>query len=85
MVRLLIEIIDKDIVENFLLKLDKPETRSPDSTIDFSFNFNDRNVYQVKTRLFELLDGAKQSVSSRLPYFGDPDVTKKIIECADRA
>ncbi|MGE5422281.1 MAG: phospholipase D-like domain-containing protein [Ignavibacteriales bacterium] len=80
----MIEIIDKDIVKYFLQKLDRPETQSPDASVDFYFNFNDRNVYQVKPKLFELLDEAQHSIIIEMAYFGDPDVTRKIIECINR-
>ncbi len=80
----MIEIIDKDMVSCFLQKLDKPDTKTPDPAIDFFFNFNDRNVYQVKPKLFELLDQAQHSIIIEMAYFGDPDVTRKIIECINR-
>lgn len=80
----MIEIIDKDMVSYFLQKLDKPDTKAPDSTIDFFFNFNNRNIYQVKPKLFALLDQAQHNITIEMAYFGDPDVTLKIIEGIQR-
>lgn len=80
----MIEIIDKDMVSYFLHKLDNPAAKTPDSAIDFFFNFNERKVYQVKPKLFELLEQARNSIIIEMAYFGDPDVTRKIIECIDR-
>lgn len=80
----MIEIIDKGIVSDFVAKYNNPTQKMSNSDVDFYFNINAKNIYQVKNKLFELMDRAKKSIDIEMAYFGDPEVTRKIIECANR-
>lgn len=80
----MIEIIDPAIVDYFVRKLNNPGLPSEYPEIEFIFNINTRNIYQVKTALLQLLDEARERVDIEMAYWGDPDVTGKIIECINR-
>jgi cardiolipin synthase len=80
----MVEFADADIVRNFKAKLKAPESVTGNSGVDFYFNIQARNVYQIKPRLFQLMAEAKECLDIEMAYFGDPDVTKRIIECANK-
>ncbi len=80
----MLEIVDKNIVDHFLKKLEATENILDNQTIDFYFNLNLKGIYQVKPKTIKIVEEAKQRLDIEMAYFGDNDITQKIIECANR-
>lgn len=80
----MIEIVDKSVVEHFLKKMESADYMPDIRPIDFYFNLNAKGVFQVKPKVVDIIEGAGQSLDIEMAYFGDADITQKIIDCANR-
>ncbi len=80
----MIEIVDENIVDRFLKKLEAKENMLKNEAFDFYFNLNSKGIFQVKPKTLEIMENTRVSLDIEMAYFGDRDVTQKIIECANR-
>ena len=50
----------------------------------FYVDNRDLKVFEIKEKLFELFDRAKTSIDIEMAYWGDNDITNKVIEAANK-
>ena len=80
----MVEIQNENDIEQFreIVVNDKqPNYSSPKI---FYINNRDANVFEIKREILELLDRAERSIDIEMAYWGDKDVTNKIVEAADK-
>lgn len=72
------------IVSHFYQRVKAKKMADPNREIEFYFNIRQKNIYEIKAKILELLDQAQYSVDLEMAYFGDSDITDKIIETCQR-
>ncbi|AGB40423.1 phosphatidylserine/phosphatidylglycerophosphate/cardiolipin synthase [Halobacteroides halobius DSM 5150] len=75
----MIKLADQGLVTCFLESLAKGQPLAYQG-VSFYFNMRDKKIYQIKPKVLELLDQARYRVDIEMAYFGDRDITNKIIE-----
>ena len=74
--------------ERFVCKLKEElsgiERHDRNSWFEFVFNTKDKiRQFEIKSKILELLSSARKTVHIEMAYFGDTDITNKIIEIAN--
>ena len=54
------------------------------STKRFYINDKDSKIFEIKQKIIELIDKTKKSIDIEMSYWGDKDITTKIIEQANK-
>ncbi len=80
------EVVGEDHISRFRERNAGEVPYDPDRQIDFLLNriTPDRREFEIKPRMIELLDGARQSVYIEMAYIGDPDISRAIVRAANR-
>lgn len=82
----MIELDNEIYVEKFKRRINNEENFKDGNLIEFIFNIknNGEKIYEVKENILRLLSYADKSVEIVMAYFGDKDITEKIIEIANQ-
>lgn len=80
----MVKLKGKKIVSYFLKRAKGQKIADPNQKIEFYFNKRQENLYEIKQKVLDLFDQAKYSVNLEMAYFGDSDITDKIIETCQR-
>ncbi len=78
------EIKGKKVVDRFKARISGEADFDPDLVFDFVVNTKKCQRLEIKSKLIELLSMAKNKVYIEMAYFGDKEITAKIIETAKR-
>jgi cardiolipin synthase len=80
----MIEITGEGFVNRLKQELSGAKQHDTDSWLEFVFNTKDKiRQFEIKPKVLELLSAAKKTVYIQMAYFGDLDVTSKIVEIAN--
>lgn len=82
----MVEMQSKVLVERFTNRRLGGKTRSEGTSIEFGMNVVNDTVKQleIKPTILNLLSRAETEVVLEMAYFGDPDITQKIVETANK-
>lgn len=80
----MIEIEGKDAIFNFKEIVINKKYGNADSPKNFFVNDKALRVFEIKSKVIELLDRAKTSIDIEMAYWGDQDIINRIIEAANR-
>lgn len=79
-----VELVGEEYVSRFRERDRNEAPYDADRSLDFVVNGPDANRFEIKHRILELLSQAERSVYIEMAYIGDPDVSRRIIETANR-
>jgi len=80
----MVEITSKDDIVQFQDTVVNRKHGNYSSLKTFWINNRDFKVFEIKENLFELFDRAETSIDIEMAYWGDNDVTNKVIEVANK-
>ncbi|GAB6099262.1 hypothetical protein JCM16358_11410 [Halanaerocella petrolearia] len=80
----MIKFVDSELVTHFLDRLAGNLSNVGYQDIEFSLNLREQDIFEIKPKILKLLEEAKYRIDIEMAYFGDPDITDKIIEAAQR-
>lgn len=82
----MVELDDKVFVEKFKRRINNEENFREDELVEFIFNIRNKGeeIFEAKESILNILYRADKSVDIVMAYFGDEDITEKIIEIANR-
>jgi len=80
----MVEITSTSDIERFRDIMVNKKQPDHSSAKIFYLNNRDSHVFEIKRKLFELLDRAERSIDIEMAYWGDNDVTNKIIETSNK-
>lgn len=78
----MIEITSKNEIAQFKDIVINGKRLDYSSSKIFYINNRDLKFFEIKEKLFELFDRAKKSIDIEMAYWGDKDVTNRVIEAA---
>lgn len=80
------EIEGEEQIERFRQRNAGSVPYDPHRPIDFLLNriAPDQREFEIKPRMIELIDGARQTLYIEMAYIGDPDITRSIVAAANR-
>ncbi len=81
----MVELNNKAFIEKFKHRINNEENFKEDDLIEFIFNIKRKGekVFEAKKNILKILSRADKSVDIVMAYFGDEDITEKIIEIAN--
>ena len=80
----MVEITGERFVNRLKQELSGVKQHDTDSWFEFVFNTKDKiRQFEIKPKVLELLSSAKKTVHIQMAYFGDLDVTNRIVEIAN--
>jgi len=80
----IIEITGKRSIYKLKAELNGVKQHDRNSWFEFVFNTKDKTRrFEIKPKILELLSSARKTVYIEMAYFGDTDITNKIIEIAN--
>ena len=80
----MVKLCSEELITLFWDKLKGKKPNNNYQNIEFYFNKREQNLYQIKPKVLELLDQARYRADIEMAYFGDSDITDKIIELCNR-
>jgi cardiolipin synthase len=80
----MIEIEGEDDIRNFKEIVINKKYGDSVSPKNFYVNDNALRVFEIKPKIIELFDHAQQTIDIEMAYWGDKDITNKIIERANK-
>ncbi|MGM0548946.1 MAG: phospholipase D-like domain-containing protein [Bacillota bacterium] len=80
----MVKLKGKKIVSYFYKRAKGEKSPDPTRKIEFYFNIRQKKLYEIKSKILELLEQAQYSIDLEMAYFGDSDITDKIIESCQR-
>lgn len=79
----MVKLTGEQVVADFLKRL-RGHSLSADKQVEFYFNSREHDLYQIKPKVLELLEQAQHRVDLEMAYFGDCEITDKIIATCQR-
>ena len=79
----MIKLCSQELVSYFFNRL-AGQPPCDEREIEFYFNKRESDLYEIKPKVLELLEAAEDRVDIEMAYFGDCDITDKIIETCQR-
>ncbi|MBM7555726.1 phospholipase D-like domain-containing protein [Halanaerobacter jeridensis] len=79
----MIKLTGKEVVAYFFSRLQGKKS-CVGQELEFYFNHRESNLYEIKPQVIDLLEQAQERVDIEMAYFGDCDITDKIIEICQR-
>ncbi|MBM7625079.1 phospholipase D-like domain-containing protein [Sporohalobacter salinus] len=80
----MIKFADSKLVSYFWNRLSGKKDKISCQDVEFYFNIRERDLFEIKPKVLELLRNAKYRIDIEMAYFGDPDITEEIILAANR-
>ncbi|GAB6138227.1 phospholipase D-like domain-containing protein [Halanaerobaculum tunisiense] len=80
----MIKLAGDQLIAYFTERLAGNQLPADNQDLEFYFNLREQNCYEIKPKVLDLLDQANYRVDIEMAYFGDPDITDKIIELTHR-
>ncbi len=80
----MVEIQGEEFVERFRRRDRDEVPHDATRTLDFVLNDASSGRFEIKSRILDLLSKAERSVYVEMAYIGDPAVSEKLIETANR-